>query len=114
MKLRLLAVGTKMPSWVTEGFVEYQKRLPKNIPLELYKIGHPTLGQDRQKDLKHYGKLGANLKNELLEDLSTRTGLVIHKVDIISIDYLKDTAFVKAYYYSKEDENLIKTFADND
>ena len=40
-----------------------------------------------------------DLRKELLEDLSERTGLSIHKVDIVSIDYLKDVALVKAYYY---------------
>jgi hypothetical protein len=50
----------------------------------------------------------------LLQDLNMRTGLNIHKVDIISIDYLKDTALLKAYYFSKESLNLIPTSTDND
>ncbi len=29
MKLHILAVGTKMPSWVSEGYAEYEKRLPR-------------------------------------------------------------------------------------
>ncbi len=33
MKLQLIAVGTKMPAWVTEGFTEYQRRFPKDLPL---------------------------------------------------------------------------------
>ena len=42
MKLRLLAVGTRMPSWVTEGYQEYAKRLPHDCALELVEInpGH--------------------------------------------------------------------------
>jgi len=50
----------------------------------------------------------------LLQDLKLRTGLDIHKVDVISIDYLKDTALLKAYYFSKESLNLIPTSTDND
>jgi hypothetical protein len=50
----------------------------------------------------------------LLQDLKLRTGLNIHKVDVISIDYLKDTALLKAYYFSKESLNLIPTSTDND
>ncbi len=50
----------------------------------------------------------------LIQDLKTRTGLPIHKVDIISIDYLKDTSLLKAYYYSIESENLLPTEIDND
>lgn len=55
-----------------------------------------------------------HLNTELLADLSERTGLSVHKVDIISIDYLKDVASIKAYYYSKDSLNTVKTFSNND
>lgn len=35
---------------------------------------------------------------ELIEDLSARTGLTIMKVEIGSIDFLRDTALLKIYY----------------
>lgn len=38
MKIQLLAVGTKMPDWVTTGFHEYQRRFPKEMSLELVEI----------------------------------------------------------------------------
>jgi len=38
MKLRLLAVGTRMPGWVEEGCAEYTKRLSGDISLELVEI----------------------------------------------------------------------------
>ncbi|WP_197475472.1 23S rRNA (pseudouridine(1915)-N(3))-methyltransferase RlmH, partial [Oleiphilus sp. HI0043] len=38
MKIKILAVGTKMPKWVTEGANEYVKRLPKDLPLEFIEI----------------------------------------------------------------------------
>ncbi|MGH8491729.1 MAG: 23S rRNA (pseudouridine(1915)-N(3))-methyltransferase RlmH [Moraxellaceae bacterium] len=38
MKLRLLAVGTRMPAWVNEGFGDYAKRLSGDISLELVEI----------------------------------------------------------------------------
>lgn len=38
MRLRLLAVGTRMPDWVNEGFSEYAKRLSGDISLELVEI----------------------------------------------------------------------------
>lgn len=42
MKLRLLAVGQRMPSWVTEGYQEYARRLPRDCSLELVEVtpGH--------------------------------------------------------------------------
>ena len=38
MKIRLIAVGTKMPSWVQEGFAEYTKRLPHDCRIELIEL----------------------------------------------------------------------------
>jgi 23S rRNA (pseudouridine1915-N3)-methyltransferase len=38
MKIHLIAVGKSMPTWVTTGFFEYAKRLPKNFQLELIEI----------------------------------------------------------------------------
>jgi hypothetical protein len=46
----------------------------------------------------------ANIKPEnraiLLADLSERTGLTVHRVEIGKIDFLRDTANVKIYYYA--------------
>ena len=38
MKIQLIAVGTKMPKWVEEGFTEYRRRFPHDMPLELVEI----------------------------------------------------------------------------
>ena len=38
MKLQLIAVGTRMPDWVTVGFKEYQHRFPRDMALELVEI----------------------------------------------------------------------------
>ena len=38
MKLKLLAVGTRMPSWVETGFEEYRKRMPVELKLDLIEI----------------------------------------------------------------------------
>jgi 23S rRNA (pseudouridine1915-N3)-methyltransferase len=38
MKLKLLAVGTKMPAWVNDGYQEYAKRLPRECQLVLQEI----------------------------------------------------------------------------
>lgn len=35
----------------------------------------------------------------LLADLKNRTGLNVHRVNIMRIDFLKDAAIIKAYYY---------------
>jgi 23S rRNA (pseudouridine1915-N3)-methyltransferase len=38
MKLVVLAVGTRMPSWVDEAYRQYAKRMPRRAPLELIEI----------------------------------------------------------------------------
>ena len=41
MRIFLLAVGTRMPGWVNDGFAECQKRLPPDMRLELEEIPMP-------------------------------------------------------------------------
>ena len=38
MKIRLIAVGTRVPDWVERGFADYAKRLPRECRLELVEI----------------------------------------------------------------------------
>lgn len=42
---------------------------------------------------------------ELIEDLQKRTGLKIHKVSIGKVDFLRDTAVVKIYYYESKNQD---------
>jgi 23S rRNA (pseudouridine1915-N3)-methyltransferase len=42
MKIRLIAVGNRMPGWVTEGYGEYARRMPRECALSLIEI---PLGQ---------------------------------------------------------------------
>jgi len=47
MKARLIAVGEKAPSWVAEGFAEYQKRLSHWLPLDLAEVAPGLRGKGR-------------------------------------------------------------------
>ncbi len=38
MRARLIAVGERMPAWVSAGYAEYVKRLSHEFPLELVEI----------------------------------------------------------------------------
>jgi 23S rRNA (pseudouridine1915-N3)-methyltransferase len=38
MKLLILAVGNKMPAWITDGFNEYAKRMPREAAISLTEI----------------------------------------------------------------------------
>lgn len=46
MRVHLLAMGTRMPDWVEQGFAEYRKRLPGEMRLELDEIPLPKRGRN--------------------------------------------------------------------
>lgn len=48
-------------------------------------------------------------REELIEDLQKRTGLKIEKIEVGSIDFLKDAVIIKMYYRSKEANNSVDT-----
>lgn len=50
MKLKILAVGQKMPNWVVAGYQEYAKRMPRECSLELIEI--PPAKRTKQSNLE--------------------------------------------------------------
>ena len=38
MKFYIAAVGTRMPAWVSEGYAEFAKRMPRELPIELLEV----------------------------------------------------------------------------
>lgn len=38
MRIRIIAVGTKMPDWVEKGYAEYAKRMPRDCVVELMEL----------------------------------------------------------------------------
>ncbi|GAA5317021.1 MAG: 23S rRNA (pseudouridine(1915)-N(3))-methyltransferase RlmH [Candidatus Pelagadaptatus aseana] len=38
MRFKIIAVGTKMPGWVTEGWNDYGKRLPRDFQIDLVEL----------------------------------------------------------------------------
>ena len=57
MKVRLIAIGGKMPGWVTQGYDEYAKRLPSDLALELVELplGHRGKGADLARAKRQEG-----------------------------------------------------------
>ena len=43
-------------------------------------------------------------RKEMLEDIKNRTGLNIHRVEFVKIDFLRDVARIHAFYYSDRNE----------
>ena len=68
-------------TYILDGKLFFKKELCKRIQYENIELIKP----DR--------------KQELIEDLSNRTGLKIHRITLGRINFLKDTASIKVYYY---------------
>ena len=58
MNIHLLSVGNKMPSWVSDGYQEYAKRLPTECKLNLIEIapGHRGKNADLKRTLREEGE----------------------------------------------------------
>lgn len=46
MRIKLLAVGTRMPKWVEQGYTEYSQRMPTICQLELVEIAAKKRGKN--------------------------------------------------------------------
>lgn len=47
MKLRIVALGQRMPAWVVAGFAEYARRLPREFALELIELKPSPRGRGK-------------------------------------------------------------------
>lgn len=58
MRLRILAIGTKMPDWVESGCNEYLKRLPPELRIEVVELplGKRGKGADIQRAILREGE----------------------------------------------------------
>ncbi len=50
MRLKIIAIGTRMPAWVEQGFDEYAKRLPRDFPVEMIEL--PLAARSKNFDVK--------------------------------------------------------------
>lgn len=58
MRLRILAVGGKMPSWVATGYQEYARRLPGEFNTELIELplAQRRKGESPQRSIRQEGQ----------------------------------------------------------
>jgi 23S rRNA (pseudouridine1915-N3)-methyltransferase len=58
MRISLIAVGTRMPNWVTDGYEEYAKRMPPEYALQLVEIpaGKRSKGADLARIMQQEGE----------------------------------------------------------
>ena len=58
--------------------------------------------------------LGAEKQNELLEDLKKRTGLPVHRIEILKIDFLKDIVRMNVFYNAAKNESPSAAIGNDD
>ncbi len=49
MKLRIVALGQRMPAWVAAGFADYVRRLPREFALELIELKPEPRGRGKSR-----------------------------------------------------------------
>lgn len=50
MRIRIIAIGTKMPDWVEAGYAEYAKRLPRDLQVEMVEL--PLAVRSKNTDIQ--------------------------------------------------------------
>lgn len=53
-------------------------------------------------------------REEMIADIIQRTGLPIHRVEVKTVNFLRDTAYLHVFYYAKENENRQGMTGDDD
>jgi len=61
MRVTILAIGHKMPSWIEDGFHEYAKRMPPEARLELVELKPGKDKEDEGRKLLDAAPAGATL-----------------------------------------------------
>lgn len=70
MKLKLIAVGTRMPNWVSEAYQDYATRMPADCALELVEI--PLAPRTRKADTKRCSEIEGERVIKAAASCSTR------------------------------------------
>jgi 23S rRNA (pseudouridine1915-N3)-methyltransferase len=69
MRFLVVAVGERMPSWIEEGFADYQRRLPRHLRLELKQIRPEPRRESRSTEqllAAEAARIGAALPRDAL------------------------------------------------
>ncbi len=74
MRIQLIAVGNRMPAWVTEGYREYAQRLPPECALHLQEIAPVKRGK------------GADLERIRNDEGARMLAAMPRSVHVVSLD----------------------------
>lgn len=106
MTYLFLVIGVSVINSLANRKVSYSELLLTNavIVLVTYLLEKVFLMKTETKKMVNYEKIELikpQRRAELIADLEERTGLVIHRVEIERIDYLRDSARIYIYYFEQ-------------
>lgn len=109
MTYLFLVIGLSVVNALANSKISYAELLFANLALFLM-----TLIFEKAWHLKHESRKNIDYEkidlikpakyNELKADLETRTGLKINRIEVGCVDFLRDTARIRIYYYEKENQ----------
>jgi 23S rRNA (pseudouridine1915-N3)-methyltransferase len=85
MKFFIIAVGHKMPAWISAGFNEYVQRMPRESRLELVEIKPATRGADKSVEkwmAQEAGRIAAALPARCVRVVLDERGKPLTTVDL--------------------------------
>ena len=99
MKIRILAVGTRMPGWVEQGFQDYRQRIQASCQLELVEI--PLAKRTKTSDIKRVMEQEASA---IEKQLRPRERLVV--LDVIGKSISTAKLAAKLAHWQMEGEDI--------
>ncbi len=123
MTYLFVVIGISVINSISDDFIPYAEVLFSNIAIIfilwlLEFVFFLTHESSKRITYEKIDLINEDKREELINDLRKRTGINIHRVDVNSINYLRDTARLVVYYYDKNKiknaDDLITTLDDDD
>ncbi|WP_423127702.1 DUF4956 domain-containing protein [Gaoshiqia sp. Z1-71] len=106
MTYLFVLIGVAVINSISDEYIPYAEVILANLVLIiiLWVLEFAFLLSHESSKKVLYEKIdliNQNNQEALIEDLRRRTGINIHRVEIVSINFLRDTARIIIYYYEK-------------
>lgn len=123
MTYLFVVIGTSVINSISDEYIPIAEVLMSNfaIIVILYLLEFAFLLSHESSKRILYEKIDLikeDKRDELIQDLRKRTGINIHRVEVNSINFLRDTARIVIFYYDKNKivnaDDMIVTMDDDD
>ncbi len=106
MTYLFITIGIAVINSISDNYLAYADVITANVLIValLYVLEFAfKLSHESSKNIlyERIELVNQNRHDELIEDLKQRTGINIHRVDVASINFKKNTARLVVYYYQK-------------